>query len=140
PSRTGVDQGPLNILAASSTTNFGMFPPTAIMDPDWESAIDAINDVCNLKKINCKFVIAPIAGRALYGYYYFGQAQVIARLMRKLASTGAEVHDFLWLNRFTAEALGSGVNYWEDPVHHSVDVGNFVLDWMAGRKVAAPEP
>lgn len=134
--RSGADQTPLRILPAAATINYSMFPPKAQLNPDWEDTIDAMHRVCLRSKVSCKFIIAPISARALFGYYYFGQWQVIERLKRKFASIGAEVHDFLWLNRFTAEFLGDGVNHWEDPIHHSVEVGNFVLDTLAGKAIS----
>jgi hypothetical protein len=139
-SRTSADQTTLQILPATATINYSMFPPKAELDADWRNVIDKILDVCLQYKLTCKFVIAPVSIRALYGYYFFGAEETIAQLKRKLAATGAEVYDFLWANRFTAERLGDHVNHWEDPIHHSVDVGNFILDSLAGKTLAHTEP
>jgi hypothetical protein len=133
------DQTTLRIMPTAAKVSYRIFPPEARIDPAWFESVLTMQAVCMEHKVNCKFVIAPVSARALYGYYFFRGEEAIAELKRKMSTLNAEVYDFLWLNKITAETLGSRLSYWRDPLHHAVEVGDYVLDNISGNFKLTPE-
>ena len=109
-----------------------MFPPQAVINPEWRSSIDDLVATCRQEKLDCTFILSPLNARILYGYHHYHLWSELEALVRRLAVVGG-TYDFLEINRLTAEA-GNEKSKWIDPLHHTAEVGNWIIDFISGKR------
>jgi len=131
--RAGQDKLGIKAMPYSAFTAYRMFPPQAVVDSDWPALVDAIVATCKQHELECTFMLSPMNARILYGYQHFKFWSELEALVTRLASVGG-AYSFLWYNKLNAEPASAERSEWIDPLHHTITVGNMMLDIVSGKR------
>jgi len=101
--------------------------------------LEAYRRLCTENDIALAFFIAPYHAVYLYLEHERGRWADIENFKRVLAGYGS-VYDFTGFDRFSTEPIAGHMQYWTDVNHFSIEVGDHILDVLAGQRSADLPP